>query len=265
MRLLKIEWLKLKKYRTFYILTGLFCGIYTVLNIAVNRGAFTLSTSGKNGQSINVINSNYTFPKVWDNMGYYFGWCIVFICVMVIINITNDFRYKTQRQHIIDGQSRLDYLHSKATLILGLTFSLTFIYMIMSIIFGLINGGTNILDGITNTGHVFLYTLNYLSFSALIALLIKRSGLSIMILLAFLFFEEIIVAILKKFADLNIGRFSPLDCSDALLVKPLDGVAKAVAGGPISASHHYTMEIMSIVWVVLYYFVARWRMQKADL
>ena len=41
MRLLKIEWLKLKKYRTFYILSGLFITIYTVLNIAVNRGAFT--------------------------------------------------------------------------------------------------------------------------------------------------------------------------------------------------------------------------------
>lgn len=265
MQLLKIEWLKLKKYRTFYILSGLFLGIYTVLNVAVNRGAFSLKTPGENGQKINLISSNYSFPKVWDNMAYYFGWCLIFICVLVIINITNDYRYKTQRQHIIDGQSRMDYLQSKVALVIGLTVTLTVLYTIMSIIFGLANGGTNIMSGIGSTLHVLLYSLNYLAFSALIALLIKRSGLAIMLLLAFLFFEEIFIALLKNFAKLNIGRFCPLDCSDGLLAKPLDGMAKMVVESTTSSSHHYIMIVMSVVWVAVYYFIARWRMQRADL
>lgn len=265
MQLLKIEWLKLKKYRTFYILSGLFLGIFTVLNVAVNRGAFSLKTPGKDGQSINLISSNYSFPKVYDNIAYYFGWCLIFICVFVIINITNDYRYKTQRQHIIDGQSRLDYLNSKAVLVLATTIGLTILYVLMSIIFGVVNGGSNIFNGIGSTLHVFLYALNYLAFSALIALLIKRSGLAIMILLAFLFFEEIIIALLKNFANLNIGRFSPLDCSDALLVKPLDGMAKMVVDNISSHTDNNIMMIMSMVWVAVYYFIARWRMQNADL
>lgn len=264
MRLLKIEWLKLKKYRTFYILMGLFLGIFTVLNVAVNRGAFSIKTPGENGQSLNLISSNYAFPKVYENMAYYFGWCLIFICVLIIINITNDYRYKTQRQHIIDGQSRMDYLHSKVMLILGITFALTILYVFMSIIFGVANGGTNIFNGIGSTLHVSLYTLNYLAISALIALVIKRSGLAIMILLAFLFFEEIIIALLKNFAKMDIGRFFPLDCSDALLVKPLDGVAK-MAVGTVSSSDHITMVAMSVVWVSIYYFVARSQIRTADL
>ena len=159
-----------------------------------------LKTPGKDGQSLNLISSNYAFPKVWENMAYYFGWCLIFMCVLIIINITNDYRYKTQRQHIIDGQSRMDYLHSKVVFVLGSTVALTLLYMILSMIFGFINGGKNPLLGVENTAHVFLYTLNYLSFSALIALLIKRSGLGIMILLAFLFLKKYLSPYLKTLA-----------------------------------------------------------------
>lgn len=265
MRLLKLEWLKLKKYRTFYILTGLFLLVYILFNVAVNQGAFNITSTNAQGVNMNVVNSDYSFPKVWGNMAYYYGWCIIFICVLVITLIANDYRYKTQRQHIIDGQSRMDYLHSKVVLVLGINVALTLLYTLLCLVFGYINGGGYVLSGTKNIAYVFLYGLNYLSFAALLALLIKRSGLAIVLLMAFVLFEELAVWLLDKFVKIDIAKFSPLDCSDGLLVKPLDGMGKMILGGSKTSSEFMIMIVMSFVWVLIYYFIARLRMQKADL
>jgi len=265
MRLLKIEWLKLKKYRTFYILSGLFLLVYMLFNVAVNNGAFNITSTNAQGLHVNVVNSDYSFPKVWGNMAYYYGWCIIFICILVITVIANDYRYKTQRQHIIDGQSRMDYLRSKVVLVIGINVALTLLYTLLCVVFGYINGGGSVFLGTKNIAYVFLYGLNYLSFAALMALLIKRSGLAIVVLMAFVLFEELIVGLLNKLANIDMARYSPLDCSDGLLVKPLDGVGKMILGGSKTSTEIMTMMFMSIVWVLVYYLIARLRMQKADL
>lgn len=265
MHLLKIEWLKLKKYRTFYILIGLFFFIYNLINIAVNNGLFTIKTSSKGGPKVDLVSTDYAFPMVWSNMGYYFGWCIIFICVLVIINIANDYRYKTQRQHIIDGQSRLNYLHSKVVFILGINVAITIVYILLGLIYGFVNGGGDVLLGAENILYVFILGLNYISFSALLALLIKRSGLAIILLLSFVLFEEIIIAVIKWLGKVNLANYFPLDSSDGLLPKPLVGLAKGVAKNNTDVSNFTIMVIMSFVWIIVYYGIARWRMQKADL
>jgi len=269
MRLLKIEWLKLKKYKTFYVLSGLFLLLYILINYAVSRGTFSFEaqTGTDMKESVTLISEIYSFPDVWANMAYYLGWAMLFVCVFVIINISNEYQFKTQRQHIIDGYSRLDFLHSKVLLIVLISVVLTILYTVLSIIFGLTHGGGTISNGAEHILYVFVALMNYLSFCALLALFIKRSGLTIILFFAFIIFEEMAVTLLNKLVDLSVDKFFPLDCSDSLFPFPLGGLAKAaLQKEELGIPDEFTSYvIISGLYILLYYGIARWRMQKADL
>jgi len=56
----------------------------------------------------------------------------------------------------------------------------------------------------------------------------------------------------------------PLESSDALFTMPLNPMAKQVTD-KMPQNSSTTLLLMSCLFIVLYYFIARWRMQKADL
>ena len=64
--------------------------------------------------------------------------------------------------------------------------------------------------------------------------------------------------------DKAIAMFLPLESSDALFTAPLNPMAKQVTD-KLPHNSNTMLIAMSLVFVVVYYFVARWRMQKADL
>src|SRR5690606_18571465 len=99
-QLLSIEWLKIKRYGTFWVLTGFFVVLMPLLNYQIFRGMVTVGGSGKGG--INLLSQSYSFPAVWGNIGYWGSIFIIFLSILVIILITNEFGYKTHRQNVID-------------------------------------------------------------------------------------------------------------------------------------------------------------------
>lgn len=260
MELLKTEWLKIRKYTTFWVLTSLFAGLYLLWNYGVNKSMVSLSAG-----PMNMMSTTYSFPSVWSNMGFIYGWFVYFLAIFVIISISNEFSFRTHRQHIIDGLHRLDFLHSKSILILGLSIASTLFYIISSLIFGFINGGSSPLDGAEKILYVFVYTLNYLSFSALIAFFIRRSGLSIVILFAYLFLEFIMTKIINWQFDSNFGNLLPLQSSDELL--PLNAMKsfEAIMPGQHADINPMIYLVASCIYIILYYIIARRKLVTADL
>ncbi len=263
MKLLKIEWYKLKSYRTFYVLIGLFAVFFILLNYGFDASEFGVNTQG--GQSINILSSDYSFPAVWANLGYYYGWMIIFVCIAVVISITNEFRYKTHRQNIIDGLSRMDFLHSKVLLILALNVVMVLFYFVVGLVFGFVNGEDFTTDGLVNIFYTFLMGVNYMAFAGMLAFLIKRSGLAITLLLAYVIFENLIIKIIDKFGHVDLSDYFPLECSDSLFAFPLDQMAKATLETGSDPTANSTYVIISLVYIGLYYGVIRWRMNKSDL
>ncbi len=256
MFLLKIEWLKIKKYTTFWLLVGLFTGLFFLATYVISKGMWSLE---------GLFNSSFAFPSIWSNLGNLYSWFILFLCVFVILSITNEFAFKTHRQNIIDGQSRLDFLHAKLLLILAITFTATIFYILIALVFGLINGGGNIFEGMESVLYVFLFTLNYLCFSALIAFYIKRSGLAIILLLSYFVFESILGLIIKYNFKSRLGNFFPLQSSDELLPwNALKTMGKLVGKGEVDIDNYYYL-IATCIWIVVYYFILRRKMATSDL
>ncbi|HEY4154757.1 MAG TPA: ABC transporter permease, partial [Puia sp.] len=100
---LRIEWMKVKNYRTFWILTGIIVVCIPAFNYVIFD--VTNNTFPKiNGQSI--LGSPFSFPNVWKTVPYNAGLLLFIPAILIITLITNEFTYRTHRQNIIDGWSR---------------------------------------------------------------------------------------------------------------------------------------------------------------
>lgn len=245
------------------MLIGLFALSFVLTNYGLLTSEFGIETG--NGGRVNVLSSDYSFPDVWANLGYYYGWMFIFVCLAIIISITNEFRYKTHRQNIIDGLSRMDFVHAKVALIVALNVILVLFYILTGLVFGFFGDSEFSTEGMINVLYTFVMGLNYLGFAALLAFLIKRSGLAITLFIAYVIFEGLIIRMIARFTGWELGDYFPLEASDNLFVFPLNATAKAMVNAIQGGPSPTTLVVISCVYIALYYGIIRWKMSKSDL
>ena len=111
-RLLKIEWLKIKNYTAFIIVS-----IFFVIGVvAVNYIIFVVNNNMISQSQAVILTGKFSpfqFDKTWQTTSYAAGWLLLLPALMLIILITNEFTFRTHRQNIIDGWSRLQFIHVK--------------------------------------------------------------------------------------------------------------------------------------------------------
>jgi ABC-2 type transport system permease protein len=261
--LLGIEWLKIKRYRTFWVLAGLFLLLLPLWNYEVANG-FIKMGGGKNG--INFLSTAYSFPQVWGNLGFWGSIFIMFISILVIILTTNEYTYRTHRQNVIDGWHRMQFYHAKVLLVVMLSLVATIYLFLLGLLFGGANSGS--LNGLftefQQVGYFFLLSLDYLGFALFIAIWIRRSGLAIgLFLLYSMIIENILRGIINHYMDTPLGNFLFLQSSDELLPFPLMQMAKAMMPATATISMT-TYSLVTIGWCAVYYFAGRMLLLKND-
>ncbi|HEY2722774.1 MAG TPA: ABC transporter permease, partial [Chitinophagaceae bacterium] len=115
MNLLKTEWLKIKKYPAFWWIIGITALSYPGINFITYNGYQNLVHRKDQGGKIAqfVLGNPFTFPEVWHTVAYFSTWFVFIPSVVVIMLITNEYTYKTNRQNIIDGWGRSEFMFSK--------------------------------------------------------------------------------------------------------------------------------------------------------
>src|SRR5215213_11080408 len=112
---LGIEWMKLKNYRTFWILSGL----YLLSIVGINYIVFTIQQKiyadqqAKGMAKMIIGDIPYSFPTVWQMTAYVSSFLLFIPGLLMIISITNEYSYKTHRQNIIDGWNRRQFITVK--------------------------------------------------------------------------------------------------------------------------------------------------------
>jgi ABC-2 type transport system permease protein len=111
---IKLEWLKIRNYKTFWVLLGMY---FLALTIICFGGMFFLEYLKSEGAEFEGIDPTmlpiYDFPDIWQNMTYLGSFLRILLAFIVIITVNNDQIYNTLRQNIIDGVSKGEYLTSK--------------------------------------------------------------------------------------------------------------------------------------------------------
>jgi ABC-2 type transport system permease protein len=257
-QLLKTEWLKAKNYGTFWVLTGLFAVLLPLFNYQYSSG---MAEGGK------MLGFDYGFPNVWGNFGFWASWFVLFIAFLIVILITNEFRYRTNRQNVIDGWTRMQSFHAKCGFVLMMAAGTTIYVGIWCLIFGA--GYSGGFDAVTTNMYKLFYffvlCLNYFGLAAMISFLVKRSGLSIgLFMLYALIFENIARSYINwQIPGKYIGNFLPLQSSDELLpfslMKQAEGMVMKGTPPP-----EWSYLLASCCYIVLYYFISKRKLTKSD-
>ncbi|MBC7553336.1 MAG: ABC transporter permease [Taibaiella sp.] len=261
LKLLLIEWLKIRRYRTFWILAGLFAILLFFWNWFIGTGIISMG----NG-NFNVLNSAYTFPAVWPTIGH---WTKVFsglIAIIVIILSTNEYQFRTNRQNVIDGWQRLQFFHAKWLVVVSLSVAVTLYTFIMGIFFSLHNGSqlAGAATGLIKLLHVFIMTINYFGFALTLSFLLKRSGITIIIFLLYGYIIEIMLQQLLNWKfSYKPGNYLPLQCSAELLGLQILNSLKAMMPG--TGPTENMLMLVSVGWVAVYYILGRWLLLRSDI
>lgn len=258
--LLTVEWLKIKKYRTVWILTGLFAFLLPLWNYGIAKGILKIG-----GGDMNILNQAYSFSYLWQNLGFWTGIFVIFLAVLIIILTTNEYQFRTNRQHIICGWTRMDFYHAKWLVIIILSLLTTLYVFLCGLFFGFTYGSAGSFPGsIRYLFYVWILSLNYYGFGLLLSIFFKRSGITIGIFFLYaMIIESLGVNIINWLSGTHAGNFLPLQSSDELLPFPLNTMIKTVIAlpqGPPESSYL----LASGLWMALYYFTGRWKLLRSD-
>lgn len=272
-RALKLEWLKIRNYKVFWILLSMYLVALVVICFG---GMFLLEWLKAKGADFEGIDPTilpiYDFPDIWQNTTYLGSYIKIFLAFIVIISVNNDLTYNTLRQNIIDGISKKEYLKSKLLFIAILAVVST-VFLFLS---GLING--SLYSHVWGSEYIFdeleflaayLYDIFiYCTLAFLISLLIRKSGFVIIVLTLYTFMFEPIVTSMMEHAPFMrdgvwpfIAPFFPIHALNDMIPVPFPKYvfAEIETNVPISAL------LISTGWLAIYLSGILYVLNKRDL
>lgn len=260
---LKIEWLKIKNYRTFWILAGLF--VLSIFGINYITYAIENATLQKAPEASMILGtSRFLFPDVWGTVAYLSSFLLFIPGLLMIISITNEFSFKTHRQNIIDGWSRLDFIYVKLADVVIMAICSTLIMFLTALVFGIAVGGFSSFSfsETVNVFYFFIQSLSYIAVALLFGLLFKRSGIAIGVFFLYaVVIENLLVMILNRYAG-GIGAYLPLESTDNLIPIPF---IKEVVNQIVKRPDSTYLLIAAFIYLFLYFFLCKTKFQKDDL
>ena len=265
LNLFKIEWLKIKTYRTFWVL---FLGFIVFYPVAFYLTAYKYMEQMASSKSLQeevlktLVEPPFVFPNVWQSAGWMGGLFFIIIGMLFILLITNEVQYRTHRQNIIDGWSRMDFLKAKFSMLIFFVGVGTLLVFIMGLVVGKVfsDPGTDMFTNIYMVGYFALMAALYLMLAFLVAILIKRTGLSIIIYFAIVCIVDNVLWLVFTLKDSQAGYFMPLEVVDSLLVNPFK--PKLMEKRTVA---DYTLVIATLTYISAYAYIIIRYFKKTDL
>lgn len=178
LRLLHIEFLKVKSYPTFWV----FMGSYVLLIL--------LFSSSSSPSATDPAALFLGTPSVWNKLVQNASFFNLLLGILTILLVTNEFTFRTFRQNIVDGLSRAEAITAKFILVLAIALVCILFLFVYGTIKGFTTGQFEHLGGmftdISYLFKLFLQMLGYMSIAALLAFLIKRAALAIVAYLIYM-------------------------------------------------------------------------------
>jgi len=262
-KLFKIEWLKIKTYKTFWLLYLSFI-VFTPLFVVFVAYKF-MSTKYSNFEEMTLkalAGAPFVFPKVWHSVTYFSGLFFVVLSMLFILLITNEVQYKTHRQNIIDGWSRMDFIKAKFTVLVFFIISATLVTFVTALIVGYTYSpaGADVMGGIKYLGYFVLMATVYMMVAFLVAILVKRTGLSIIIYFVLVVILDNLLWLGFTLKDSQLGYYMPLEAVDSLIPNPFK--PKIMERRTVA---DYTLIIAAFTYLVAYGYIIIMYFRKTDL
>ncbi len=177
-RLLHIEFIKLWNNRAsrFLIVAyfGLIALIALVTSIKIDWGPLKFNVA-----DIGIFN----FPYIWHFNTFMIAFLKVFLAIVIVSMISNEYSNKTIKQNLIDGLSKKEFIASKVWTILALAVASTVFVFLISLILGLMHSDFNeisiIFSDLEYLIAYFVKLFGFFSFCFFVGMLVKRSAFAL--------------------------------------------------------------------------------------
>ena len=269
MSIVTTEWLKIKKYPAFWLIFGITALSYPGINWMFYQ--VYLEVMGKETAAAQLAKyylggSPFAFPEVWHTVAFASSLFVFIPSVVIIMLITNEYTYKTQRQNIIDGWSRNNFMRAKLIDVFIISMLITLLYVIVCLVIGFLSTEPNEKPDIWSqsyyTGLFALQTFAQLSIAFLIGFLVRKAFLALGIFLVYYFpVEPLIVGYVENYHN-DEARFMPLEISDRMIPRPafigqLDTEAYTKALSQMNLHIFLTILLLFIVWGICFWLINR--------
>jgi len=272
LHIVKTEWLKIQKYRAFWWVMAITALTYPGINymgLAIYNQA-----GGKDNKQRDLVKmlvgNPFSFPETWHTTAYFSSWFIFIPAIVVIMLITNEYTYKTNRQNIIDGWSRKDFMVAKLMDVIMLSALVTVLYAVVALSIGLSNSPAEKADTKWQQAYYIglfaLQSFSQLSLAFLTGFLFRKSFIALAVFsFYFIIAEPVAVKVLKYKYHNEIGRFFPREISDRLLPVPafvgkFNEDAYKASLNEIQYHVYYTLILLAITWMFCF-----WLNNRRDL
>ena len=263
--LIKIEWLKIKKYPAFWWMLGIVVLAYPGLNMILYY-AYSEATTGKemtNNIAKLLLGNPFSFPETWHTVAFFSSVFVLLPSILVIMLVTNEYTFKTHRQNIIDGWSRKQFITSKLFDVLIVSMVATLVYMVVAVCYGLYADSSSMNRWNEQLQYIPLFllqTFSQLSIAFLLGYLIKKAFIALGVFLFYYMIVENICVGYATFKLNDIGRFMPFEMSDRLIPRPAffsnwgkDAKASYLRALDAIPEHIlYTVLLTAVIWLICY-------------
>lgn len=277
-RLLDIELHKLKKSRAskwliiIYFVLLLSIALIASINFDIGPIKFYLAEQGI-----------FNFPYIWHFNTFIAAFFKIFLLLIIVSMVSNEYSNKTLKQNLIDGLSKKEFILSKFYTVAFLSFISTLFVFFISIVLGLIYSDYNELSIIFSDLEYllayFIKLLGFFSFGLFLGILIKRSAFAVGTMIIW-FFGEIITFntlkwnILDGKSDLadQLFQFAPLMSMWNLINEPFSrlNAVKTLAnqvGEDVQYDYqvHFYEILIVLGWTFIFIYGSYLLLKKRDL
>ena len=281
-RLLSIEFQKIWKNKasrvlllTYFILLSF---IALIASIKFSIGTFEIRIAD---QGI------FNFPYIWHFNTYVAAFFKIFLAIVIVSMLANEYTYGTLKQNLIDGLSKKEFILSKFLVVGSFAAASTIFVFIMSLILGYSFSSYNELSIVFSDLEYllafFIKLFAFFSFCLFLGILVKRSAFALGFLFVWFVGENIFYWLVKfvilggddkhkNFGD-TIIQYFPIEAMSNLVKEPITRLSaiktieNAVGGAQTAKDYsiHFSQISIVLVWTFIFILTSYYILKKRDL
>lgn len=275
-RLLQIEFIKLWNNRASKVLIISYFVLLTSIAL-VAAIKFDIGPIKFHLAEIGIFN----FPYIWHFNTFITAFFKLFLAIVIVSMMANEYSNKTIKQNLIDGLSKKEFILSKFLTVVTFSVISTLFVFIVSLILGLIYSDFNefsiIFSDLEFILAFFVKLIGFFSFCLFLGILVKRSAFALGFLIMWQIFEGIARGLMRwKLFDGDttdaIMGFFPLQSMFNLIKEPftrLEAVQTVAdqVGETINLNYHvHWYEILIVLaWSAIFIYFSYALLKKRDL
>lgn len=276
LRLLQIEFIKLWNNRAsrvlilsyFILLTSI--ALVAAIKFDIGPIQFHLAEQGI-----------FNFPYIWHFNTFVTAIFKLFLAIVIVSMMSNEYSNKTIKQNLIDGLSKREFILSKFLTVISFALISTLFVFVVSMILGLgysdYNEITIIFSDLQFLLAYFVKLMGFFSFCLFLGILVKRSAFALGFLILWQVFEAFVRGMIRwKLFDAEttdtIMGFFPLNAMWNLIKEPfsrLNAVQSAVKqmGEQLTLNYqvHWYEVLIVLIWTAIFILSSYALLKKRDL